>query len=348
VYTMRDVARLARVSVATVSAVVNEKKGVRPVLVKRVQDAMKALDYHPDHVARSLKVRRTTTIGVVIPDFASGFFMEVVRGVEDVARTAGYSVLLCNSNDDVSQEQRHLSVLFSRRVDGILLATTDPYSVARRQYRPNLPIVLFDRIPPGHQGPAVVVDNKSAAYEATKYLISLGHRQIAFIAGRLDLSTGMDRADGFRKAMEDAHLTVRADYLKHGDFKAASGYEAGLELLKLSDRPTAIFSSNSQMTVGLLKAMQELGSQCPEDVSVFGFDDLVPGTEGFSFGALLKPELTVIAQPGYQIGHQAAEMLLKLLAEPSDSKSQPDEGVVTLKAELCIRNSVAPPHSAVR
>ena len=340
---MRDVARLARVSVATVSAVVNEKQGVRPILVKRVQDAMKALDYHPDHVARSLKVRKTTTIGVVIPDFASGFFVEVVRGVEDTARVAGYSVLLCNSNDDVSQEQRHLSVLFSRRVDGILLASTDPYSITRRHDRQNVPIVLFDRIAPGHQGPAVVVDNNTAAYEAVKYLISVGHRRVAFIAGRLDLSTGRDRAEGFRRAMEDAHLPVRADYLKHGDFKPMSGYDAGLELLRLAERPTAIFSSNSHMTVGLLKAMQELGIHCPEDVSVFGFDDLVPGTEGFSFGALLKPELTVIAQPGYAIGRQAAEMLLRMLSEPCDQNGRSAEGVVVLKADLCIRNSVAPP-----
>jgi LacI family transcriptional regulator, galactose operon repressor len=345
---MRDVARLARVSVATVSAVVNEKPGVRPVLVTRVKDAMKALDYHPDHVARSLKVRKTTTIGVVIPDFASGFFVEVVRGVEDVARTAGYSVLLCNSNDDVSQEQRHLSVLFSRRVDGILLASTDPYSITLRHDRQNVPIVLFDRIAPGHQGPAVVVDNHAAAYEAVKYLISLGHRRIAFIAGRLDLSTGRDRAEGFRKAMEDAHLPVRADYLMHGDFKPGSGYEAGLQLLRLTDRPTAIFSSNSHMTVGLLKAMQELGTRCPEDVSIFGFDDLVPGTEGFSFGALLKPELTVIAQPGYQIGRRAAEMLLKMLTESSIGTAHLEQGVVILKAELCIRNSVAPPSADLR
>jgi len=228
------------------------------------------------------------------------------------------------------------------------LASTDPYSMGRRQHRPNIPIVLFDRIPPGHQGPAVVVDNNSAAYEATKYLISLGHRKIAFISGRLDLSTGMDRAEGFRKAMEDAHLPVRADYLKRGDFKAGSGYEAGLELLRLKEPPTAIFSSNSGMTLGLLKSMRELGARCPEDVSVFGFDDLVPGTEGFSFGALLKPELTVIAQPGYEIGRRAAQMLLKMLTETPDGSSPPDEGVVTLKAELCIRNSVMPPVSSVQ
>jgi LacI family transcriptional regulator len=338
-FTMRDVARLARVSVATVSAVVNGKTGVRPVLVSRVQDAMKALDYHPDQVARSLKVRRTTTIGVVIPDFASGFFMEVVRGVEDTARTAGYSILLCNSNDDVAQEQRHLGVLFSRRVDGILLAPTDPNATAQRHPRPNIPIVLFDRLPPGYQGPAVVIDNSGAAYNATKYLISLGHTRIAFISGRSDLSTGVDRADGFRTAMEEAGLAVRGDYFKRGDFKSDSGYKSGLELLRLEDPPTAIFSSNSQMTLGLLKAMQELGVQCPNDMSVLGFDDLVLA-EGLSFGALMKPELTVIAQPAYQIGCQAASMLLTMLAS-GDNVNPEERKTVKLKADLYIRGSAA-------
>jgi LacI family transcriptional regulator len=348
VYTMRDVARLARVSVATVSAVVNEKKGVRPALVRRVHEAMKALDYHLDHVARSLKVRRTTTIGVMIPDFASGFFVEVVRGVEDAARMAGYSVLLCNSNDDVAQEQRHLSALYSRRVDGILLASTDPYSMGPRQSRPDVPLVLFDRVPPAYKGPAVVIDNFEAAKEATNYLISLGHRNIAFIAGRLDLSTGNDRAEGFRRALDDAHIPLRGEYFKRGDFKPESGYRCGLELLRLSDPPSAIFSSNGPMSLGLLQAMQEVGARCPEDVSLIGFDELVPGSEAFSFGSLLKPELSVIAQPGHEIGSRAAKILLSLLSETANGETDSGTEVVKLKAELRIRKSVAPPAAVAR
>src|SRR5208283_1011191 len=206
--TMGDVARLAGVSVATVSAVVNGKQVVRPVVVARVQEAMKALNFHPDHVARSLRVKRTTTLGVIIPDFSSGFFVDVLRGVEDAARNVGYSVLLCNSDDDVEQEQRHLRALLSRRVDGILMASTDLYSIADSQLRSNTPIVLFDRVPPNYRGAAVIVDNVDAAYRATQYLLHLGHRDIAFIAGRLDLSTASDRAEGFRRALEDAHLSL--------------------------------------------------------------------------------------------------------------------------------------------
>jgi LacI family transcriptional regulator len=339
---MRDVARLARVSVATVSAVANGKPIVSPALVQRVQDAMKALDYHPDHVARSLRVRRTTTIGVVIPDFASGFFVEVVRGVEDAARTAGYSVLLCNSNDDIAQEKRHLSVLFSRRVDGILLASTDPYSSGQGRSR-QVPIVFFDRVPPGHRGPAVVIDNVGAAYKAAQYLISLGHRRIALIAGRLDLSTGIDRAEGFRKALEDAHLPLRGEYFKRGDFKPESGFHCGSELLQLGERPTAIFSSNGPMTLGLLRAMKELGIRCPQDVSVVGFDELVPESKGYSFGSLLEPELTVLAQPGHEMGARAAETLLQMISQPSDAQETLSGDVVALEAELRIRKSAAAP-----
>ena len=339
---MRDVARLAGVSIATVSAVVNGKQVVRPVVVARVQDAMKALNFHPDHVARSLRVKKTTTIGVIIPDFSSGFFVDVLRGIEDAARNVGYSVLLCNSDDDVEQEQRHLRALLSRRVDGILLASTDLYSIADSQLRSGTPIVLFDRVPPSYRGAAVVVDNVEAAYRATEYLIQLGHRAIAFIAGRLDLSTASDRAEGFRRALENAHLPLNGAYFKRGDYHPQSGYQNGLALLKLQHRPTAIVCSNGLMTLGLLRAMHELQVRCPEEISIVGFDEPAPDSYGFSLSTLLHPELTVVAQPGHEVGQQAAQMLLRILTE-SDELVTDQSTVLTLKAELRIRKSVAVP-----
>jgi len=341
-YTMRDVARLAGVSVATVSAVVNGKQVVRPVVVARVQDAMKALNFHPDHVARSLRVKKTTTIGAVVPDFSSGFFVDVLRGIEDAARSVGYSVLLCNSDDDVEQEQRHLRALLSRRVDGILLASTDLYSIADTQLRSGTPIVLFDRVPPAYRGPAVVVDNVDAAYRATQHLIELGHRDIAFIAGRLDLSTASDRAEGFRKALEDAHLPLNGAYFKRGDYHPESGYQNGLELLKLPTPPTAIVSSNGLMTLGLLRAVHELQLECPEKISVIGFDEPAPDSYGFNLSTLLRPELTVVAQPGYEVGKQATQNLLSILTE-TDHPARDQNPVVTLKAELRLRKSTAAP-----
>jgi LacI family transcriptional regulator len=339
---MRDVARLAGVSIATVSAVVNGKQVVRPVVVAKVQDAMKALNFHPDHVARSLRVKKTTTIGVVVPDFSSGFFVDVLRGVEDAARSVGYSVLLCNSDDDVEQEHRHLRALLSRRVDGVLLASTDLYSIADTELRSGAPIVLFDRVPPGYRGSAVVVDNIDAAYRATQHLVQLGHRSIAFIAGRLDLSTASDRAEGFRRALEEAHLPLNGAYFRRGDYHPESGYKNGLELFKLPEPPTAIVCSNGLMTLGLLRAMHELHVRCPEEVSIIGFDEPAPDSYGFSLSTLLRPELTVVAQPGHEVGQQAAQTLLRLLSE-ADPPSPDQSSLLTLKAELRIRKSTAPP-----
>lgn len=341
-YTMRDVARLAGVSVATVSAVVNGKQVVRPVVVARVQDAMKALNFHPDHVARSLRVKKTLTIGAVVPDFSSGFFVDVLRGIEDAARNVGYSVLLCNSDDNVEQEQRHLRALLSRRVDGILLASTDLYSLAEMQQHLGSPIVLFDRVPPGYRGAAVVVDNVDAAYGATKHLIDLGHREIAFIAGRLDLSTARDRAEGFRRALEVAQLALNGAYFKRGDYHPESGYQNGLELLRLQNPPTAIVSSNGLMTLGLLRAVHEMQVNCPEQISIIGFDEPAPDSYGFNLSTLLRPELTVVAQPGYEVGKQAAQTLLSLLNQ-SESERVEQGLLVTLKAELRVRKSTAPP-----
>ena len=340
-YTMRDVARLAGVSIATVSAVVNGKQVVRPVVVAKVQEAMKALNFHPDHVARSLRVKKTTTLGVVIPDFSSGFFVDVVRGIEDAARSVGYSVLLCNSDDDVEQEQRHLRALLSRRVDGILLASTDLYAVADTQLRSGAPIVLFDRVPPGYRGAAVVVDNVDAAYRATSHLIDLGHRSVAFIAGRLDLSTASDRAEGFRRALEDAHLPLNGAYFKRGDYHPESGYQNGLELLRLPQPPTAIVCSNGLMTLGLLRAVHELHVACPDQVSIIGFDEPAPDSYGFSLSTLLRPELTVVAQPGHEVGQQAAQTLLRILSDADPVAAEPS--VITLKTELRIRKSTGPP-----
>jgi LacI family transcriptional regulator len=337
-YTMRDVARLADVSVATVSAVINSKPVVSSKLKRRVEDAMKALDYHPDHVARSLKLGRTHVIGMIIPDVTNPFFTDVMSGVEDVARPNGYSVILCNSNENPDQERRHLSTLFSRRVEGVLLAPTDTHIAHDRLVSRRFPLVFVDRIPQGFKGGAVITDNFRAAYEATRYLIGLGHERIGIIAGRLDLSNGFDRMEGFRKAMQEAHLPIRDEYVARGNFQLESGYTHGLELLQLPNPPTAIFSCNNKMTLGLMRAVAELHVLCPQQVSVLGFDD-------FDWSAAFNPRLTTIAQQTYEMGKQAMELLLrKVRLRDGDAYDESDR-VVVLRAELRVRDSTAPPRN---
>ncbi|MGH9913691.1 MAG: LacI family DNA-binding transcriptional regulator [Pyrinomonadaceae bacterium] len=335
--TMHDVARLANVSVATVSAVVNGKDGVSAKRTMQVREAMATLDYHPDLIARSLKVGRTHTIGMIVPDVTNPFHTEVMHSVEVEARLNGYSLMLCNSDEDPKYELHMLDTLFAQRVDGVLLATSDSSAAYDRLTRRRFPIVFIDRIPAGHKQNAVVTDNMGAAYDATKYLISLGHERIAIIAGHLHLSTGFDRVEGYRKAMQEAHLLIRDEYFQRGDFQLESGYRCGLELLRLAEPPTAIFSCNNKMTLGLMHALSELQVASPERVSILSFDD-------FEWAANFSPRLTTVAQPTHEIGKQAMQMLLRIMRpDREDSDLNEEESIVVLKGELRIRESTASP-----
>lgn len=332
---MHDVARLANVSIATVSAVVNGKSGVSAKRTAQVRQAMGTLDYHPDLVARSLKVGRTNVIGMVVPDVTNQFYTEAMRGVEDEARANGYSLMLCNSNENPEHEKQLLGMLFSQRVDGVLLASSDSTAAFDRLTRRRFPIVFIDRIPAGCIERGVTTDNINAAYEATRHLISLGHTRIAIIAGKLPISTGFDRVEGYRKAIREAHLPIPEKYFQLGDFSLESGHQCGLQLMQLPDPPTAIFSSNNKMTLGLMSSLAELAVPCPEKVSVVSFDD-------FEWAANFSPRLTTIAQPTYEIGRQAMQMLLRIIRSAKED-TESKESILIFPAELRIRDSTARP-----
>jgi len=339
--TIRDVARLANVSIATVSAVINHKGGVSDKLVQRVQQAMEVLDYHPNHVARSLKVRQTNTLGMVIPDVTNPFFTDVMGGVESEARRNHYSVIFCNADEDPELERRQLSMLFSRRVDGVLLAPTDSRAAQDRLIQRRFPLVFFDRVPADFSGAAVVTDNLEASRQAARHLIELGHRRIAIIAGRLNLSNGRERLEGFRRALQEAGLAFPEAYLRVGDFRLETGYQCGRELMQLAEAPSAVFCCNNKMTLGLMRALGELRIPCPERVSVLGFDD-------FDWAVNFSPRLTTVAQPTYQMGMTAVELLLRKLRAKQEGADSRENTIVTLKSELRVRDSTAPPYSAVR
>jgi DNA-binding LacI/PurR family transcriptional regulator len=337
-HTLRDVARLAGVSVATTSKVLNKKSSVRPKLVQRVLSAVAALDYQPDQVARSLKVGQTDTIGIVIPDITNPFFTDVIRGVETEARVSGYSLILTDSNEDPALEESNLNMLFARRADGILLAPTADSRIQGRLARRHFPLVLFDRICAGFKGSSVVTDNFGAAYDATRHLLTLGHRRIAIITGTLDLPNAFDRLEGFRHALQEARVVLPQEYLRRGDFQLESGYRHGRELMRLSDPPTAVFACNNKMTLGLMRALFEIPVPCPERVSVLGFDD-------FDWAANFSPRLTTVAQPTLEIGKQAVQLLLAKIESFNKGLDFDAERVVALKAELRIRDSTAAPDS---
>lgn len=335
---MHDVARLAGVSIATVSAVINGKGKVSEKLTQKVTQAMDTLDYHPDLVARSLKVGRSNVVGMIVPDVTNQFYTEAMRGVEDEAKQHGYMLILGNSNENPDYESYLLSMLFSQRVDGVLLASSDSTAAYDRLVRRRFPIVFFDRIPANCREQAVIIDNEGAAYEAINHLIGLGHKRIAIIAGRLPISTGQDRVEGYRKAMQEAHLPIREEYFQRGDFSLESGYQCGLDLMKLPEPPTAIFSCNNKMTLGLMRSLAELGIECPSQVSVISFDD-------FEWAANFSPRLTTVAQPTYEIGKKAMQMLLRKINSEEDEDDQ-NENILVLPAELHVRDSTASPDSA--
>jgi LacI family transcriptional regulator len=330
---MREVARLADVSLATVSAVVNGTAPVTPVRMERVRKAIDALDYHPDQVARSLKTGHTNVVGMVVPDITNPFFPLVVRAVEQTAYEAGYSIILCDSGEDATHEQHHLKTLFARRVDGVLLACTDVSTAYESLVKRPFPIVFVDRMPPGLPVSAVAIDNVDAAYQATRHLIVLGHERIAILIGNLRLSTHIGRLEGFRKAMQEKPLPVRGEYLCTSEIHTESAYQAARALLTLPEAPTAIICSNNRLLLGLIRAIREAGVACPDTVSIVGFDDNV-WTGNFN------PSVTAIAHPTYEIGRQAMTMLLKRIRDKG--KDAPASEVVLLKGELRVRDSTAP------
>jgi LacI family transcriptional regulator len=338
-YTMRDVARLAGVSTSTVSAVINESVPVSPDRKKKVLAAMTALDYHPDAVARSLKTGKTNVIGVVVPDITNAFYPEVVRGVEEAAQSTGYSVLLCDSNEDPRTEEKHLSNLFSRRVDGVLLACCADSTAYDTMVRRRFPMVFVDRLPLAASEGTVSTDNVQAGYTAAKHLLDLGHNRIAMVVGNLGLSPHRERLEGFRKAMQEAHIPIRDEYLICGEVQTENGLVAGRQLLSLGTPPTAIMANNNKLFLGVVQALDEQKILVPNQLSVVGFDD-------YLWNKYFNPSLTAVAQPTYELGKRAFELLLKIMNRRQGEDLK--EKNIRLSAELRVRHSTAgPPREAI-
>ena len=332
--TIKDVARAAGVSVATVSAVANGTKYVSEPLARRVRHAIDATGYQPHGVARSLKNGTTQTLGLIVTDITNPFFTAVARSVEDAAHLAGYAVVLCNSDEDVEKERVYLQLMRRRRVDGLIWAPAgDIASYKDFRASQRAPTILLDRQIAGMPMDAVVVDNVRATREAIEHLIGLGHRRIALITGLPHLSTSRERLQGYREAMAAHALKPSPLLVVQGNFRSENAHDAALGLLGMDPRPTAVFASNNLMAIGLLRAIRELGLRCPEDISVAAFDD-------FEEASLFTPGLTTIAQPTTAIGAKAVEIALKRIGQREDGHS-PE--VAKMQAVLHLRGSCGPP-----
>jgi LacI family transcriptional regulator, galactose operon repressor len=271
----------------------------------------------------------------VMQDISNPFFVEVMRGVEDEAGRNGYEIMVCDSDGQPDLEMKRLNALYTQRVDGILLAPSDSYAAREILPSNHAPIVFVDCVPFNAKVTCVVTDNFGASYEATRYLIGLGHRRIAVISGRVVHSTTIDRVEGYRKAMREASLAIREEYVSPGDSRIESGYLCGLSLLRAPHPPTAIFTLNNRMTLGILKAVRELKIPCPERLSVLSFDDS-------DWAAAFNPTLTAIRQPTYEMGIRAMELLLESI-ELAGNGNPTESRQILLKSTLQIRESTAPP-----
>jgi LacI family transcriptional regulator len=328
--TVLDVAKRAGVSPMTVSRVVNGSGPVSARLRARVEKALKETGYVPNTVARNLRTKRTDTIGLVMPDITNPFFTHVVRGVEVAARAAGYSLLLTNTDQRPDEEQRLVTMLLQRQVDGLLAIPAGTCAAtARLCAEAGVPIVIVDRRPEVTGLDVVRADAEGGAYTLGKLLAELGHRHTAVVAGPEYVPTALDRVAGFTRAVVEAGLPP--PIVRHGDFSLEAGREATLELMRAVPRPTAIFASNNFLAIGTQHAIHDLGLSIPEDLALVGLDDLP--TEMVTF-----PFLTVAAQPAEEMGRRAVELLLERIGSPSGPPRE-----IILPTELKIRRSSGDP-----
>ena len=322
-----DVALKAGVSIATVSRVVNKSDHkVNPTTRERVQEAIRELDYRPNALAKGLLMKKTMTIGIIIPDISNPYYAEIVRGIQDTADQAGYAVLIHNTDGKQERIIRHIYILREKSVDGVIFCggIINGYETLSILKELKERVVVVGR----HEVdfPAVMVDNMGGATQAVEHLIDLGHRLIGCIGGPDGSPTAVDRLTGYRNALAQNGIALDERLVKRGTWSPESGYLLARELLAGPERPTAVFSANDQMAFGVIKAAREMGLNVPKDLAVVGFDNVPPGS-------YFDPPLTTVEIPMYDIGVATMRMLIDLLS------GEPFEKLRLFKTKLLVRGS---------
>jgi DNA-binding LacI/PurR family transcriptional regulator len=327
---LQEVARAAGVSISTVSRAISRPDMVNAQTRERVAAAVQDLGYRPSRVARRLRVAHglSDLVGLVIPDLQNPFFADLARGVEDVATRHGYTVLIGNSDENVEKEARYLNAMMAEAVDGIILPPScEGRSAAVDLARAGVPLVCVDRRLDKARADTVVADNVRGASDATEHLIALGHRRIGYLEGKQGVSTTRERLEGHRAALARHGIESDPALVVSGDSRPESGRRLAAKLLDLPDRPTALLVGNGMMTIGVLEAIRTRRLRIPEDVALVGYDDM-------PWALALTPALTVVRQPGYELGSRAMELLRQRIREPERSIT-----TVMLQPELVIRGS---------
>lgn len=329
--TISDIARLANVSKATVSRVINNKsEGVGEETKQKILKIIKELNYQPSLIARGLVTKRINSIGLIIPDIANPFFPQLARGAEDAALKNGYNLFLCNSDNNLEKEKLYIDAFIKKSVDGVIL--TSSLSKSRFQCRllkdRNIPFILLDRYIEGmEQESGVFLDNEAGAYQATSYLLKNGHERIAFISGPFSVTTARQRFQGFQKAHYDRGVPIDFQLIREGGYHLENGVKFVEELLAKKINFTAIFAGNDMIAVGALKTLKKQGIKVPDCLEVIGFDNI-------DLSSLIEPSLSTVAQPTYEMGFLGAEMLIDLIEGKKVKNNR-----ILLKPELILRET---------
>ncbi|GAK19189.1 LOW QUALITY PROTEIN: ribose operon repressor [Vibrio sp. JCM 19053] len=329
--TMKDIAKLAGVSTSTVSHVINKTRFVSEEISERVNNAAKELNYYaPLALARSLKVNRTKTIGMLVTTSTNPFFGEVVKGVERSCYQKGYSLILCNTEGDNERMRQSINTLLQKRVDGLILmcSSLEGERIDVFERYPDIPVVVMDWGPMLFTSDKIQDNSLRGGYLAAKYLIDCGHTEIGCITGPLIKHQAQMRYEGYKRAMNEAGLEFNANWIIESDFECEGGYQAFKKMAQRGALPSSIFVSNDMMAMGVINAANELGIKVPDDLSIIGYDDI-------HIAKFMSPSLTTIHQPKYRLGQAAVETLVRRL----DDKSN-DAQVVQLEPTLVVRNSV--------
>lgn len=334
--TIIEVARRAGVSAMTVSRVVNRSGYASPATRAKVEHAVAELGYVPNAVARHLRSKRSNTIALVVSDITNPFFTTIARGVEDAAALRGYAVMFANTDESEREEIDYLRMLAQRQIDGVLLVpagnSAEPFRFLHTQ---EIPVVVIDRRVVARKVDEVRCDSEEGAYELVRHLIELGHTRIAVITGRRNISTSTDRVVGYERALREAGLPIVPELVTYDSFSLEGGYRQVKQILEEDRRPTAIFATNNFLAFGALRALREANLRIPDDVSLVTFDDLPAEWHD-------DPFITVLAQPAYELGRQATELLLGRL----HGEKRPKREVIVLPGELIVRRSSGPAPSS--
>lgn len=330
--TIKDVARQAGVSTATVSHVINGTRHVEEKTKHSVRTAMRELGYQPNSLARSLRSGETKTIGLIIPDASNLFFADISRKIEDFGYENGYSVILCNSDNDLSKQRNYINTLIAKQVDGVIFISAGESNEDLLNLSiSGIPVVVADRIVPLDLADIVLLNNVEAGYIAVKHLIDLGHRNIACITGPSGVNPSQSRVEGYYNALNEAGIAINHKLIIPGDFTFKGGVEAVEKLLNIKPRPSAVFILNDMMAIGAIFQARRMGLLVPENLSIFGFDDI-------EMASAITPSLTTMKQPIQELADIATSRLIEKMR--SENNNWINEKIV-LNAQLIIRESTA-------